>query len=160
MNQPVSHYCRFVLPRNAIASVVFLLLCSACGEKVGPEQELRQWLSDGQAAAEAKQRSRLVAMISSSYADVNGYQRSQISNMLSVYFLRQKTVKLLTSIDDIRVFGETAAEIDLNVGMAGSNESALGFSARAYRFELELERDGDEWLLTSARWGSLGETLN
>ena len=48
---------------------------------------------------------------------------------------------------------------DRAVGMAGQNESVLGFSADAYRFQLELERDSDDWLLISARWAELGEEL-
>jgi len=44
--------------------------------------------------------------------------------------------------------------------MAGQNDAVLGFSADAYRFQLELEREGDDWLLISARWGELGEELH
>ena len=43
--------------------------------------------------------------------------------------------------------------------MASTNGNRLGFSADAYRFEMELERDGDDWLLISARWGGLGEPV-
>ena len=44
--------------------------------------------------------------------------------------------------------------------MAGSNEGVLGFSADAYDFALELELDGDDWQLISARWGELGRELH
>jgi len=67
---------------------------------------------------------------------------------------------LLTKIEEIRLYGDSAAEIELTVGMAGQNDSVLGFSADAYRFELELEREGGDWLLISARWGELGEELH
>jgi hypothetical protein len=46
----------------------------------------------------------------------------------------------------------------LTVGMAGKNDGTFGFSADAYEFELEFELD-DDWLLTSARWGELGDDL-
>ena len=65
----------------------------------------------------------------------------------------------LANIDEIRVFGESAAEIELTVGMAGKNNSVFGFSADAYKFELELEGDNGDWQLISARWGQLGEEL-
>ena len=150
MNQFVSRYCR-------VAAASIPLLCGACAEESGPDEQLRQWLVDGEAAAESKDRGKLVDMISPSYADARGYKRQQINHLIRAYFLRQKTVKLLTSVEDIRLFGETAAEIDLKVGMAGARDNVLGFSADAYRFELELERDGGQWLLISARWGPLGE---
>ncbi len=74
--------------------------------------------------------------------------------------MRQHSIKLLTNIDEIRLYGETAAEIELTVGMAGKNDSVFGFSADAYRFQLELERDDDDWLLISARWGEPGKKLH
>ena len=43
--------------------------------------------------------------------------------------------------------------------MAGTNEGTFRFSADAYKFEMEFEQDGGEWLLTSARWGELGGDL-
>jgi hypothetical protein len=36
----------------------------------------------------------------------------------------------------------------------------LGFSADAYRFEMELARDGDDWLLISGRWGEVGGNIH
>jgi hypothetical protein len=79
--------------------------------------------------------------------------------MLRVYFLRQNNITLLTSIDEIRLYGDSAAEIDMTVGMAGTNDSVFGFSADAYSFQLELENDGDDWLLIAARWGEVGQEL-
>ena len=77
-----------------------------------------------------------------------------------MYFLRQNAIKLLVSIQDIRIFGDTAAEVDLTVALTGTNDRALGFSASAYKFELELVRDDDDWQLIAARWGELGDSLN
>jgi hypothetical protein len=80
--------------------------------------------------------------------------------MLRAYFFRQHSIGLLTNIEEIRVYGDSAAEIDLTVGMAGSNDGVFGFSADAYRFQLELARDDDDWLLISARWAQLGDELH
>ena len=75
---------------------------------------------------------------------------------MRVYFLRQHSIALLPKINEITLYDDTAASVDLTVGLAGTNDGVLGFSADAYRFELELEKDGDEWELISARWGELG----
>jgi hypothetical protein len=77
--------------------------------------------------------------------------------MLRFFFLRHDRVVLLSKIDEIAVEATTAALVKLSVGMAGTGGAQPGFSAEAYRFELELEHDGDEWLLIAARWGALGE---
>ena len=137
-----------------------LLLLVACGgpESV-PEEQVRAWVVQAQETAEAKERRALVDMISPSYADARGNERDDVENILRVYFLRQHSVTLVTKIDDIRIFGDSAAEVDMTVGMAGTNDGVLGFSADAYQFELELERDGDDWQLIAARWGELGNEL-
>ena len=106
-----------------------------------------------------KERRRLVGMISAAYADARGNERGDIENMLRVYFMRQHRIALLSNIEEITVYDDTAARIVLTVGMAGTNDGVLGFSADAYRFALELEKDADEWLLLSARWGELGDEI-
>lgn len=141
-----------------------LLLCLAmlagCGGDVSdPEEQVRAWVQAMHEAAEEKARGDIVAGISPAYVDARGNSREDIDKMLRLYFFRQNTVTLLSSIDEVNVIGGTAAEVSITVGMAGTNNSALGISADAYRFELELELDGDDWLLISARWGELGEQL-
>jgi len=143
-----------------------LLVAFAAGGLVGcgdpptaPEEAIRSWVQQGQQAAEQKDRRTLVGMISPTYTDARGHSRADIENLFRAYFLRQHTIALLTRINDIRVYDGSAAELDLDVGMAGTNDGVLGFSADAYRFEMELEKDGDDWLLISARWGEIGEQL-
>ncbi len=99
-------------------------------------------------------------MISGSYADARGNSRDEIDRTLRLLFLREDDIKVVTHIETIEVFDDTAAKITLTAGVAGSRDSSLlGISADAVRFEYELEYDGDDWLLTGARWGELGETL-
>ena len=158
MKRAVTHFCRCINVRRHVASLVFLALLSGCGGPgAGPEEQLRQWVSAGQEAAEARERRDLVDMISPAYADARGSDRDGIERLLRVYFFRQHSIKLLTKIEEIRLYGDSAAEIDLTVAMAGRNDSVLGFSADAYQFQLELERDGGDWLQISARWSELGE---
>ena len=139
--------------------VVILALAACSGPSSAPEEQLRAWVSAGVEAATDKNRRKLVNMISASYADARGNERADIENMLRAYFLRQHKIVLLTSIEEITVYDETAAKIKMTVGMAGTNNGALGLSADAYRFELELENHDDEWQLISARWGELGDEI-
>lgn len=143
-----------------LLTVVAPLLLAGCGDPpTAPEEAVRMWVESGQSAAEEKNRRALVAMISPAYTDARGYNRDEIENLFRVYFLRQNKVALLTRIDDIRVYEGTAAEVVLDVGMAGTNDGVLGFSADAYRFEMQLEKEDDDWLLMSARWGEIGGEL-
>ena len=152
------------LSRNLARYLMAAFLCAglaACGGPApGPEQAIRAWVSQGEELAEAKDRRALVDMISASYTDARGNDRDDIGNMFRVYFLRQNKVALITKIEELNVYGDSAAQLVLTVGMAGTSEGTLGFSADAYRFEMEFELEDDEWLLTSGRWGELGEDLH
>ena len=148
------------LTRTLCTVSAILMTLAACGEPpTEPEAELRAWVAAGVKAAENKERRNLVGMISESYADGRGNERSDIENLLSLYFLRQNNIRLLPKIEEIMVYGDSAAKIVTTVGMAGTNDGVLGFSADAYRFELELEKDGDDWQLIAARWGELGDEI-
>lgn len=143
-----------------------LLIALAAGGLIGcgdppapPEQALRAWVAEGQRRAEEKDRSGLMEMIADEYIDARGNDRDAIEQLFRIYFLRANSIKLLTSIEDVRVFGDSAGEIDLKVGMAATHDGVLGLSADRYNFELELVRDGDDWLLISGRWGETGEEI-
>ena len=145
--------------RSLITAISFAVLF-ACGETPGStEDQLRAWVDRGHEAAESKDRGELVDMISPTYTDGRGNSRDDIENMFRYYFLRTNKVGLLVNVDDIEVFDESAAEVMLTVGMGATTEGALGFNADAYRFALELENDGDGWLLVSGRWSELGREL-
>ncbi len=142
--------------------VICLILpaLAACGGAVSdPEAEIRAWLADAEAAAENKDRRGLMAMVSDRYADARGNSRDDLSGIVRAYMFRQGSIAVLSKIDEIELLDGTAADVALTVGMAGTNDHAFGLNADAYRFELELEKDGDEWLLIGARWGEVGDEL-
>ena len=147
-------------PVRYLATAILCLLLAACGgPSEGPEAALRAWVAQGHALAEEKDRRGLVDMISPAYIDARGNKRSDISDLFRLYFLRVNKVALITNIEELNVYGDDAGEVVLTVGMAGTHGGTFGFSADAYRFEMEFERDGEEWLLTSARWAEMGENL-
>jgi predicted small lipoprotein YifL len=148
-------------PTRFLAAGLLCLSLAGCGgPSEGPEAALRAWVSQGHERAEEKDRRGLVDMISPDYVDARGNSRDDISDLFRIYFLRTHTVALITRIDELNVYGDDAGEVVLTVGMAGTNDGTFGFSADAYKFEMEFEREGDDWLLTSARWGELGGDLH
>lgn len=146
---------------GTLFTVAFLACAfTGCGGPPSePEEELRAWVAQGIAAAENKERRKLMGMVANAYADARGNERPEIDNLLRVYFLRQHSIALLPKIEEITIYDDTAGKIVMTVGMAGTNDGVLGFSADAYRFALELEKEADEWQLISARWGELGDEL-
>ncbi|MEM7430600.1 MAG: hypothetical protein AAF351_01545 [Pseudomonadota bacterium] len=141
-------------------AATLLLLVAACGDPPpAPEQAVREWVERGEALAEDKDRRALVDMIAEAYTDGRGNTRDDISDMFRAVFIGQKTVSLIVSIDDIEVYGDSAAQLSLTVGMAGLSNTRFGMNADAYKFEMELEQRDDEWLLYSARWAPVGGDL-
>lgn len=144
----------------ALAALLCVVVLQGCGGEAGtPEEAVKAWVDQGVELAKEKNRRGLVAMISPDYTDARGNDLSAIEDLFRFYFLRADNVKLLTHIEELEVYGDSAAKLVLTVGMAGTNEGVLGFSADAYRFEMELEREKDDWVLIGARWGELGEEL-
>ncbi|MGI9202886.1 MAG: hypothetical protein ACR2Q3_02680 [Woeseiaceae bacterium] len=138
---------------------LLVLLASCGGDENSPENEIRAWVNRGELAAEERDRGELLDMISVNYTDAHGNDRKNVGDLLRLYFLRQDSVALLTSIDDISLSGATAAKVQVAVGMAGSSNNALGFDADAYNFEFELIKSDGDWLLIGAQWGRLGSEL-
>lgn len=147
------------LASRSVPGALLLMLASCGGEPAGPEAELRAWVDDMHRAAEAKDRGAIVERISSSYADARGNSRDDISDLLRLYFLRSNRVEFVPAIDRINVIAETAAEISLTVGMAGTDQGRFALRADAYRFELELVLADGDWELIAARWAELGQTV-
>lgn len=137
-------------------------MLAACGGPAStPEAQLSAWVDAMETAAESKDRSSILELISEAYTDARGNSRDSAGDMLRLYFLRQNKILLATRIDEIAVAGKTAADMTVTVGMAGTNDRALGITADAYRFELELEAQDypesfRDWKLISARWSELG----
>lgn len=150
---------RVVNGTRVTAVGMLLAMLSACEPPTDAETALREWVARGEAAAHREDRRELLSMISPAYADARGNSRDEIDRMLRLLFLRQDDIRVVTHIEAINLYGETAADMTLTTGMAGSDDSLLGMRAEAVRFEFELEHDGTDWLLAGARWGELGEEL-
>ena len=117
-------------------------------------------MQEAESAVEDRDRDGLVKMISERYTDARGNDRSNLEQTLRALFLRNRNIVLVSKIDELTIIGETAAQVRLTAGMTGAGDGVLGLSADAYRFELELENDGDGWMLIGARWAELGGQLH
>jgi hypothetical protein len=150
-----------------LPSLLLAVVLTGCGPQIGPEEAVRQWLAEAQAAAEARDHDRLMDMVSPSYADPRGNDREDIERTLRLLFLRSQKILLVSKVEELTLLGgpsdASAAKALLTVGMAGkagsTDSGILGLSADAYRFELELEKYDDGWQLIGARWGEVGQAL-
>ncbi len=138
-------------------SVLLTVLLSACNNQTtSPEDEIRQFIASGIEAAEQRRSGVLKDMIRDNYRDQKGFDKNRLVGLIRIYFLRNKSIYLFTKIKDIRITGNQNATVQLYVAMAGKQISDItllsNYRASIYRFELQLIKPDDEWLLESAEW--------
>jgi len=143
---------------RTLPTIIACTMLAACGGE-GPDAALRTWVTTMEKAAEGKDRGAMLDRISEHYSDSRGNSRKDIGDTLLFYFLRQQTIAIVSSIDEITVSDGTVARITLTAGVAGSEAGRFGLSADAYRFDLDLEKTDDQWMLIAARWRGLGEDI-
>ncbi len=151
--QPGSPY-HFLFPLFILIITVFML--SACQSNTGPEEEIRQLITDGEEAVENNEVGKVRDMVAENYTDDNNRTKRDIIAILTYHTLQQKSIYLLQVIDEIHLINEKNAKVSLFVAMTGrpiTNNSLLPqFQADIYNFTLSVVKDGDNWLVTSASW--------
>ncbi|MDJ0833944.1 MAG: hypothetical protein QNJ69_10515 [Gammaproteobacteria bacterium] len=135
---------------------LMLTLQGCSDDGISPEDEVRQFIENGIQAAENRNSGDLSDMLFDFYTDQNGYDKKKLVNLLRAYFFRHKNIHLFSRIRDVRMLTDREAEVVMHVAMAGqviSDVTALAsLRADLYRFELDLVKEGDDWLLRSAKW--------
>jgi len=152
--------CKNAIPLGYLACAAIFVAIAGCEPAAAPEEAVRQWVEEAQEAVEGRQRGVLADMIADSYADARGNDKSDIEQMLRIWFLRSSNIVLVATIDEVTVMGDSAATVFLTAGMATTSEGIFGLDADALHFKLELETTGDDWLLIGARWAELGGELH
>lgn len=144
------------------ALVVYLFalttfLLSSCDNKPASlEDEIRQFIDSSINAAEQRDSSTLLERIRDNYHDKKGHNRQQLSSLVRLYFLRNRSIYLFSKIRDIQITGNQNASVKLYVAMAGKQISDVtllsNYRASIYRFELRLSKVDGEWMLEQADW--------
>ena len=136
--------------------IMLLLALVACSENQTPEQQVRQFIATGKAAAEERDVIALSELISEQYGDPSRRDRRALIGLTTGYFLRHKNIHLFTQIDEITFPVTDVAKVKLYVAMAGTPVSGaqalIDLRADLYQFDLTLLKEGDEWRLQNASW--------
>ena len=145
------------MSRYLILLLPILFFLSACDDSTQtPEDEIRTYISHGVEVAENRNSGDLAEMMHPQYSDEKGFNRDQLIKIIKLYFFRHKNIHLFTKIDEIKLFSDQEALVTLHVAMAGQAISSLSMlsslRARIYRFELDLVKQDNEWLLQHAIW--------
>jgi hypothetical protein len=142
-------------------SIALVLVLSGCAPELdSPELQVRALLARAERAAEERDVGALKGLVAETYADDRGNDRQAVMGLLTYYFLRNKTIHLLTRVRFIEAEPERA-RAGVFVAMAGRPiegvEGLARIRADLYRFDFVLERDdAGDWKVERAEWDQAG----
>ena len=159
MNRQLKAAAR-VLIRPVIPGLLVIVLATlpACsGDPDNPEQQVRDVISAGEEAVEARSIIGVLDFISDHYQDKDGRQKQEIKQLVAGYILRNKSIHLLTRVQRVAVNEDKSrADVILYVGMAGvpvaSVDQLVFTRADLYRFDLSLVMEEGDWRVTGGSW--------
>jgi hypothetical protein len=138
-----------------------LLVLAACSREPSSEDRVREVIASAEAAAEARDLSDAMDLVSDRYADVRGQDKAAIRDMMRGYFLINQSIHLLLRVEDIEFPANDMARAHVTVGMLGRQEAGeddWSLAADVYEFDIQLLNEDDDWRLISAEWARAGRT--
>lgn len=135
------------------------LLVAGCGPAGTPESQVRSLIDAGEAAAEARDLSALMNLVSEHYTDEEGRDRVELQQYVRIWLMANQSIQLVTRVESIEFPYRDMARVELTVGSLAreSGEDALlDVDGDLQRLSLELELDDGDWKLTRARLGNQG----
>ena len=152
----------YLLRGVIICSVLGFLLASFSGCRRDTEQDkVKKVITEVQRAAEDKDVKKIIASLSKTYHDPQGFTYDTIKGMLLGYFFRHQKISAYITNLDVAV-QDTAATAKFEALLSGGAKTeslstlmpdALGLHA----FEVSFKKESGEWKVTSAKWGRIGE---
>jgi hypothetical protein len=137
---------------------VFTLLLSGCSQDSdSAESQIRSMLSSMETAIQERSLDKVKSLVSPDYKDEWHPNRRAALRSLLIYFQGHTSIHLLTRVSELAISDdEKTAALVVFVGMAGkpieNADYLVALNADLYRFEVELAKDDDDWLVAGASW--------
>lgn len=145
-------------PRMAgIVALAVMLLAGACGSRETPEARVRAVIDAGEAAAEARDLSALMELVSPAYRDERGSDADELKQYLRGYLFTHQSVQLLTRVESVEFPYRDFARVRLTLGTLGRESAAataFDVATDVNEIVLELALEDDEWRVVRAAWQS------
>jgi hypothetical protein len=140
---------------HASALVALLSACAlaACAREDSPEAQVRVVIEAAEQAAEARDVSAAMRLVAEDYADSRGFDREALRRFVHGYFVLNQSIRLLVRVEDVQFPADELAQARVTVGTLGTRgEEAEDWSVAVdlHEFDVELVREGGEWLLRRA----------
>lgn len=140
----------------AMPVLLAAVIALACVEPETPEARVRAVLAALETAAEARDVGAMREHVSDGYRDAHGQDERAAAATLTMHFLQNRAVYLLTRVDEVIAPEGGPASASVLVAMAGSPipspEALSGLRADLYHFAFELREEDGACQITSAAW--------
>jgi hypothetical protein len=139
--------------------ICYLFLVQGCSkDDSNPVTEIKSMLAAIEEAAEERSISGVSEYLAANYQDKFHPNSQAVKRSLLGYFHRHRSIYLFSNIKQITLNEaiENRAKATVHVAMTGtqvdSEEALLLLKANVYRFDLELEKQEDQWLVKTSSW--------
>ena len=147
--------------RTLTAAALLTLLASACGSPATPDSQVRAVITNGEEAAEARDLSGLMDLVSPAYQDGQGAGREDLKQYLRGYLVTHQSIHLLVKVGSVEFPYRDMAKVSLTLGTLGreaAGSTAFDLAGDVYDVDLELQFDDGQWQVTRARWHPASES--
>jgi hypothetical protein len=147
----------------------FLILFLLCGvlplvfscHKDTEQDKVKTVITDVQMAAEKKDIKKVIASLSKTYQDPQGFTYDTIKGMLLGYFFRHQKISAYLTNLDVAV-NDTAATAKFEALLSGgakteSLSTLMPDTLGLYAFEVSFKKESGDWKVTSAKWDRIGD---
>ena len=141
--------------RRILSWLAACVLLAGCGSDTTPEQQVRAVIATGESAAEARNLSGIMDLVSPRYEDERGGSAVELSRTLRGYFIANQSVHLLTRVESVEFPYKDMARVHLTVGTLGRKAGAddtVDLAADLHDVHIELQLERGEWKVTRAEW--------
>ncbi len=140
--------------------VITLILTSLTGcsrEQDSPEAQIRALLKNAELAAESGDFRELTKLLTDNFQDSRGRDKQAISKLLRIYFLRNKSIHLITRIQSVDFPAPDHAQVELAIAMTAKptheQQGILNINADMHRFNLSIvKQDNKDWQVLYLKW--------
>jgi hypothetical protein len=142
-------YVRPLLNRALLLFVGSAALLQGCAKERSPEARIRAVIETAEQAAEARDSSDVLALMSPQFREAGGLDRNGVGQYLRAYFLAHPSIHLLTRVESIEFPAPDLGRARVTVGLVGRESGAtLDLATEVHRFDLQFELQEGDWRLT------------
>lgn len=147
--------------RAGLLLAALCLLLVACGSRETREQRVRAVIAQAETAAEERDLSAIMRLVSPRFEDAEGGSAVELSRRLRGYLITHDSVHLVTQVETVEFPFKDLARVRLTVGTLGrtaTGDELLRLAGDVHDVTLELQLERGEWKVTRAEWQPLVST--